>query len=116
MKTCINYFLLLPFLLFSGNSFSQEKKKTETITIMTSGQCEQCKERMEKALAFTKGVKKSDFDVNTKIITVVYKPAKTSPEKIREAISKVGYDADSVVADAKAYELLPPCCKKDGHK
>jgi hypothetical protein len=43
---------------------------------------------------------------------VTYKKSKTSPEKIRKAISKVGYDADDVTADPKAYSKLDACCKK----
>jgi hypothetical protein len=43
---------------------------------------------------------------------VTYNKGKTSPEKIRKAISKVGYDADNVTADPKAYSKLDACCKK----
>jgi len=86
--------------------------KFETIKIKTSSQCDMCKERIEEALAFEKGVKTADLDVETKIVTVTYKKSKTSPEKIRKAISKVGYDADDVAADKKAYAKLDACCKK----
>ncbi len=113
----IKHFLLLPLIVISFNSIAQEKKnKKETITIQTSAECDMCKERIEKALAYTKGVKKSNLEVSSKIITVVYNPAKVSPEKIRETISKAGYDADNIPADAKAYESLPECCKKGAHK
>lgn len=116
----LKYFLLLPVMALSFYSFSQENrpieaKKKETITIKTSAQCDMCKERIEKALAYTKGVKKSNLEVESKMITVVYNPAKTSPEKLRKAISKAGYDADSIPADTIAYENLPGCCKKGGH-
>lgn len=114
--TLMKYFLLLPVMAFYFSSFSQEKNKKETVTIQTSAQCDMCKERIEKAMAFTKGVKKSTLNVEAKSITVVYNPAKTSPGQIREAISKTGYDADSVAADQKAYESLPGCCKKGGHE
>ena len=53
-----------------------------------------------------------DIDEKTKTLSVVYNPQKTSPEKIREAIAKVGFDADDVKADTNAYEKLDPCCKK----
>ncbi len=86
--------------------------KFETIKIKTSSQCGECKERIEEALAFEKGVKTAELDVETKIVTVTYKKSKTSPEKIRKAISKVGYDADDVTADPKAYSKLDACCKK----
>ena len=86
--------------------------KFETIKIKTSSQCGECKEIIEEALAFEKGVKTAELDVETKIVTVTYKKNKTSPEKIRKAISKVGYDADDVTADPKAYSKLDACCKK----
>ena len=72
-------------LLISG-VFAQNSK-LEEIKIKTSSQCDMCKERIEEALAFEKGVKKS-------------------------VISKVGYDADNVMADPKAYAKLDACCKK----
>ncbi|MDP4280853.1 MAG: heavy metal-associated domain-containing protein [Bacteroidota bacterium] len=87
--------------------------KSETVKIKTSAVCSQCKERIEKGLAFEKGIKDVDLDVMTKIATVRYNPLKTTPDAIRRAISKLGYDADEVKADPKAYEKLPKCCKKD---
>jgi periplasmic mercuric ion binding protein len=110
----LKHLILMAALACSSHVFSQEKNKKETIVIRTSAQCEMCKDRIEKALAYTKGVKKSNLDVDSKLITVIYNAAKISPEKIREAISKAGYDADSVAADPKAYESLPGCCKKGG--
>jgi copper chaperone CopZ len=82
------------------------------IKIKTSATCDMCKETIEKNLAFEKGIKKSVLDVDTKIVTVTYNAEKTSPEKIRQAISKIGYDADEVPADPKAYKKLDDCCKK----
>ncbi len=45
-------------------------------------------------------------------IKVTYNSKKTDLQKIRLAISKLGYDADEVKADAVAYESLDGCCKK----
>ena len=86
--------------------------KYEEIRIKTSSQCDMCKERIEEALAFEKGVKKSELDLETHIVTVTYRKGKTTPENIRKAIAKIGYDADDVKADPKAYGKLPACCKK----
>lgn len=86
--------------------------KYEEIKIKTSSQCEMCKEKIEETLAFTKGVKKSELDLETNTVTVTYRPKKTTPENIRKAIAKAGYDADDVKADTKAYVKLPACCKK----
>ncbi|MCX6231224.1 MAG: heavy metal-associated domain-containing protein [Bacteroidetes bacterium] len=96
-------------------TMAQDKKagNMATIKIKTSSVCGMCKETIEKAMAFEKGVKTSDLDTKTKIVTVTYNTEKTTPEKIKLAISKAGYDADEVKADPKAYAKLSPCCKKD---
>jgi copper chaperone CopZ len=81
--------------------------------IKTSAVCDMCKETLEKAMAYEKGVKKSDLHVDSKILTVTFDPKKTSLDKIRVAITKTGYDADNLQADKNAYENIDPCCKKD---
>lgn len=109
----INRIIAVLFLaLLAGVTFSQEKKKTDLIDIKTSAQCEMCKTRIETALAYEKGVVKPNLDLETKVLTVSFKTAKTNPDKIRNAIAALGYDADAVPADPKAYAGLPPCCKK----
>ncbi len=108
MKKTSIYLLML----FLTAGVSAADGKFETIKIKTSSQCGECKEIIEEALAFEKGVKTAELDLETKIVTVTYKKSKTSPEKIRKAISKVGYDADEVAADPKAYSKLDACCKK----
>lgn len=96
-----------------SNLMAQKKaKKGETITIKTSAQCEMCKERLEMAMAYEKGVYESELDLETKDFVIRFNPKKTDAEKIKDAISKTGYDADEVVADEKAYKKLPACCKK----
>ena len=115
-------FLLKGFvtvLIFTSVTFtakSQEQKKEETITIKTSAVCSMCKERIEQGMAYEKGIRDVTLDLETKMATIRYNPLKTSPEEIRKAISKLGYDADEIPADEKAYNKLPACCKKDAEK
>src|SRR6516162_7548445 len=80
--------------LVSSTANAQENKKTAEIQIKTSAVCDMCKETIEKHLSFEKGIKKTDLDTKTKILTVVYNPNKITPEQIRAAVSKAGYDAD----------------------
>ena len=112
--------LMIVAIVFIGNTLYAQVKKADKyseIKIKTSAQCDMCKETIEKALAFEKGVKNSDLNVDTKVCTVKYDATKTTTDKIKIAISKAGYDADDVKADPKAYNKLSPCCKKDGkHK
>lgn len=106
--------MMMTMLLGAGNqAIAQEKKKNyEEVQIQTSAVCGMCEERIEHDLAFEKGVKSVVLDNETKIVTVGFSPKKTNPDKIRQAISKIGYDADDVAADPVAYEKLPMCCQK----
>ena len=111
-----NIFVFI-FLLVSAITFA-DKPKTETIKIKTSAICEQCKEIIEKKLAFTKGVIESNVDVDSKdkVATIIFNPKKTNVAKLKKAIAEVGYDADEVVAETAGYDKLPGCCKKGGMK
>ena len=100
--------MMIPFVGFSQST-------SDTVSIHTSAQCGTCKKKIEHDLAYVKGVKTAVLDLVTKNVVVVYNPAKTSPQKIREAIARSGYDADVVLADPKAYNELQQCCKKGGH-
>ncbi|CAN5777141.1 hypothetical protein BH11BAC7_BH11BAC7_24660 [soil metagenome] len=85
--------------------------KNTVIKIKTSGECEMCKKAIESEVGKMAGVKKVDFDIATKILTVEYNSKKVTPEKIRKAISDIGYDADDVKANNRAQKELPSCCK-----
>ncbi len=116
-KLFIIGFIIKSVLTVSIVGFAQnEKNVSEVIKIKTSAVCGMCKDRIEKGLAFEKGIKDVSLDLDTKIVSVTYKSKKTNPEKIRMAISKLGYDADEIPASVKAYEKLPACCKKGNEK
>lgn len=106
------FLLGLLMIMSVASGYAQDNGKWQTLTIKTSATCGMCKETIETALAYEKGIKKSVLDVKSQTVTVTYNPAKTNPDKIRTAISKAGYDADDVAADPKAYEKLDECCKK----
>lgn len=98
----------------SGLAIAQSD--TETITIKTSSQCEMCKKRIEKRMSLEKGVKSAVLNLDDHTLTVVYRKGKTTPEALRKALANIGYDADEVPANKKAYQKLPDCCKKSGHE
>ena len=103
-------FIVAIFMMISACGFSQ--KNTKEIKIQTSAQCGMCKDRIEGAFAYEAGVKKTNLDLQTKVLTVVYNPEKTDENKIRKILNNLGYDADNTKGDPKAYEKLPACCKK----
>jgi copper chaperone CopZ len=101
--------------MISYHSYSQNEEKTKKLEVKTSLQCEMCKERIINNLSFEKGIKDIEVNIEEKTVTVTYNTDRTTPEKIRTAISKIGYDADDVLADPVAYSKLPKCCQKGGH-
>lgn len=112
LKSC---FVLIA-LMIASVSFTQNK--TETITIKTQTFCDHCKicescgGKMETDLYYVKGIKLVEYNEKEMSITIKYKTAKTSPDKIRLAISKLGFSADEIPADPIAYEKLDTCCKR----
>ena len=112
MKTIKIILTAIAAIMISGHV----KAQADTVRIMTSAICDQCKEKIENDLSFEKGVKSSHLDLKTKIVSVIYNPKKTDEQKIREAITQMGYDADTLKADTKAYNKLPKCCKQEEKK
>jgi copper chaperone CopZ len=117
----MKFLLLLPLCVWL--SFSSAQAQTTpappaasanvvTTQFKTSAVCDMCKARLEKSLAYEKGVQSASLDVPTKVLTVTYRADKTTPAALRTAVQKTGYDADELVAEARAYNRLPDCCKK----
>jgi copper chaperone CopZ len=84
------------------------------LDVRTSSVCDMCEKTIEEGLIYEKGVKTADLDLATNLVHVSYDPQKTSPEKIRTAITQLGYYADDQPGDEKAFRNLPACCQKEG--
>lgn len=104
--------LLLAFtVIFCANA--QNKKDVQTIVIQTNGVCGKCQSLITESITSQEGIKECKYDAATSKVTVAYNPSKTTPDKIRQAISKTGYNADNMKADAAARAKLPACCRAE---
>ena len=109
--------LLVVLLLCLGTQTISAQKSNEKAVIKTVLNCDHCKECETCGLKFRtemlkiKGVKMYELDEKAMTFTVFYNAKKTDLQTIKTAISKLGYDADEVKADPKAYENLDGCCK-----
>ena len=101
--------IIVIFSILTMNAWAQK----QTAEIVTSAQCvgNCCKERIEEEMQFTKGVTAVNLDVKSQILTITFKTKKTNLDKIKRAISLIGYDADEILADEKAHDKLPKCCQ-----
>lgn len=100
--------------MFSANALSA-KGELDTLKFKVYGNCEMCKERIEEALD-VRGIKSADWNVETKMIEVVYDNEKITEEKVHQLIAGAGYDTEKKKAGAKVYKNLPGCCKYDRPK
>jgi len=109
---------LLLLMFTSVSAFSQKKKNIQTSVIKTHiycdhcKQCETCGDKFHKKLYNEDGIKSVEVDPKANTITVIYDTRKVDLDKIRQYISRLGYDADEVKADPAAVEKLDGCCKK----
>ena len=103
-------------LMHSGVQAQEKQQKFQTVVILTSSECGDCKERIEGALNYTKGVVFAELDVSTKQVTVKFATKKITLQQVKEAIAAIGYDADEVKAVPAAQKNLPKCCQPNGMK
>lgn len=91
-----------------NSNMTMHPPKTETLKVW--GKCDMCKARIEK-IALACNVETADWNVKTKILTVVYNPGRTDINYISDKLAKAGHDTGLRSAKDKAYNKLPDCCK-----
>ena len=100
--------LTIVIAIFSLMAFKNIQKPT-TVKLKVFGNCTQCKERIETALD-VKGVKAAEWNIDTKILVVVYNSEKITIEKINQIVANSGHDTEKAKAPDSVYLKLPDCC------
>ena len=85
-------------------------KGAEIVVIQTNAYSAKSNQIFIDKLAYEKGIKEFKFDEQTSKIAVAYDKSKTNADAIRKVISKLGFDADDVKADAAVRAKLPAEC------
>ena len=105
-----NIIIATVILLTTVAGFSQ-KKGTIEAKIQVKGICSMCENRIEETVNLSKGIKSAEWDLDTEMLTVVYKEGKTTPQEIGDALAKAGHDNQYAKATAKDYDKISNCCK-----
>ncbi len=106
--------LLIVAIFFIGISTqAQKKNKNAKLTFDVNGICEMCKDRIEKAVLKTKGVKFCSWSIETHELSLIMDERKVDELTIHKNIAAVGHDTPKVKATDKAYNSLHDCCKYD---
>ena len=92
-------FALLCAVMAVSVAFAENpKKKKETVTFYVEGMhCDKCINKIEKNIAFEKGVTDLKCDLKTHTAEVTFKSAKTNKANLEKAFEKIGMpvvDAD----------------------
>ena len=102
-----NYLFISIFLLVILNSFSQ----TKSAKIVVDGVCMMCEERIEKKAIDVKGIKLADWNLDNRVLKVVYNEKNITINEIHEFLGSIGHDTEKKIASNEAYKLLDPCCQ-----
>jgi copper chaperone CopZ len=94
--------------LVSAVAFPQEgKKRKEKVTFRVEGMdCNNCVRKIEKNIAFEKGVTDLRCDLSTRTAEVTYRTDKTTADRLVTAFRKIGMGATPV--DGKNGANKPP--------
>jgi copper chaperone CopZ len=116
----LQFMMAIVAMIWSANAFSQTNSHTGKIAVKTEtirvwGNCDLCKTRIEKA-AKINGVSKAEWNMDTKILTLVYYPSMVSREVVQKKIAAAGHDTEKFKATDEAYNSLPGCCLYERNK
>lgn len=99
MKQVIYAMIIAVALMAIGANSAVAKNDAKNATVeyvlSPAPHCQNCVNKIKGNLRFEKGVKAIDVDLNKKTVAITYSPKATTPEKLSEALAKIGYEAKS---------------------
>jgi len=88
---------ILLSVFFMSASFAQDNEVfVANANFKVNATCGSCKAKVEKALLDTEGVKTSDMDISTFVVSVGYDESLLTKEDIVKVIADAGYTAEIV--------------------
>ena len=78
----------------SPDNKANKNAKTKVVTFNVNLHCGACKQKVEKNIAWEKGVKDMKVDLDSKTVKITYDPKKTSEDNLKKAIEKLDFTCD----------------------
>ncbi|MEI6948363.1 TonB-dependent receptor [Paraflavisolibacter sp. H34] len=111
MKHILSLCLALVVSLFLATVKAQQPAVNDsTVSFKVFGNCEMCKDRIEKA-AKIKGVKSASWDADTRMLSLLFQPSVASLAKVHARVAAAGHDTELEKAKDATYKNLPGCCQ-----
>ncbi len=87
-------------------------EKQTVVLSVPEMECGGCKAKVENALAFERGVKKLEYDLEDRTVTIVYEDKRTDVSKLQAALKKHTKFESKVVdkAQEKTSDCKKGCC------
>lgn len=78
--------------------------------LAVAGNCDLCKERIEKAAKSVAGVTNAEWSAETQQLHLSFQSTKTTVVQVAKAIAAAGHDTEKFKAPDSVYKTLPECC------
>jgi copper chaperone CopZ len=121
-KSVMQVAMFLAMLVF-GTQVMSQKAGESSVTLKANVTCQSCKNKIEKNMAYEKGVVSVDANIEADVVTIVYKTDQTNSEALSAALKKHGYDnslegaavtdSSKCVKKAHCKGKYEPGCKKE---
>lgn len=98
--------LMSLFAISAGYAKDTAKEPCNEAKIKTSAFSFMCQNKIESNLKKIEGVNDAQMNLEDKVVTVKYNPAKTSAAKLQQTIDDLGY-ATSLITDKAALDEEP---------
>ena len=116
MKTNLKHALtVISMTVISMLSTQTNAQKSNTIEFHTSAQCGMCKEAIEDAMNFERGIQFVELNMENMFLTVKYRTKIHNEDSIKKLVAELGYSAGEVEANEKAMNELTKCCQPGSH-
>ena len=112
LKSVVTIVLMILFTMVSNELSAQ---KTKTIEFHTSAQCGMCKDAIEGAMNFERGIQFVELNLDNMFLTVKYKTKIHTEKSVKNLVSELGSSAGEVKANETAMNELPKCCQPGAH-
>jgi copper chaperone CopZ len=106
----MNTIRILAVALLTVLSVTAFAQKNESV-FKVSGNCNMCKNRIEKAAYSLPGINSFEWNVKTKQAKVSFDYQRVTLTQLQKKIAEAGHDSEGFNAPAISYTSLPHCCR-----
>lgn len=108
-KILLCIFYITTIFIINANAQTKQLNK-KTVSFKVSGNCEECKDRIEKSLKL-KFIYKANWNIETSVLKVSFDSVKITQKNIQQILVDIGHESNGFNVKNEVYDSLPECCK-----